>query len=182
MSLPGGPTRHAALAGALFCLALLATPPAAAQITFGSPGDPPRVALGGGAYDVIVNTKKPNSETIGLAMAEYRFGDVWWIVSPFVGAFGTGQGAYYTYFGIGFDINFPYHLILTPSSSFGYFGPGHGINLGSQWEFRSGVELAYRFADERRLGVGFYHMSNAGIGKTDPGQEMLTALFTVPFR
>ena len=63
-----------------------------------------------------------------------------------------------------------------------YVDRGNGFDLGSQWEFKSGVELAYRFADDRRLGVGFYHMSNAGIGRIDPGQAMLTGVFTVPFR
>lgn len=156
--------------------------PALAQITFGSPGDPPRIVLGGGAFNVLVDTKKAHSATTGTALAEFRFGDAWWIVAPFVGVFGTGQGAFYGYFGIGFDIHLPADLIFTPSVAFGYFDPGQGINLGSIWEFRDGAELVHRFADERRLGIGFYHMSNAGIGKQNPGQEMLTAVFTAPFR
>jgi len=175
------PARPPAAGLALLFLGFIAAQPAAAQITFGSPNDPPRVALGGGAFDVIVNRKKPNSSTTGMVLSEFRFGDVWWIVAPFVGVQGTGQGAFYGYFGIGFDIHLPYNLVVTPSAAAGYFSAGHGINLGSIWEFRSGAELAYRFADRRRFGVGFYHMSNAGIGKQDPGQEMVTAVFTVPF-
>jgi hypothetical protein len=162
---------------ALLFLGFVAAPPAAAQITFGSPNDPPRLALGGGAFNVIV---KHNNATF-MESAEYRFGDLWWIVAPFVGVQGTAQGAFYGYFGIGFDIHLPYNLVVTPSAAAGYFLAGDGINLGSIWEFRSGAEFAYRFADQRRFGIGFYHMSNAGIGKTNPGQEMLTAVFTVPF-
>ena len=165
----------------LLFLELGATPPAAAQITFGSPGDPPRLALGGGAFNVIVDTKKANSSTAAMVLSEYRFGDVWWIVSPLLGVQGDTQGAFYGYFGIGFDIHLPYNLIVTPSAAAGYFMFGRGINLGSIWEFRTGAEFAYRFADQRRFGIGFYHMSNAGIGKQNPGQEMLTAAFTVPF-
>ena len=131
---------------------------------------------------MLPDAKKPGHGVTGLALSEYRFGDVWWVLSPFVGVFGTAKGAFYGYFGIGFDVNFPYNLVLTPSAAAGYFEGGQGINLGSWWEFRTGAELDYRFADQRRLGVGFYHMSNAGIGKENPGIELATMVFTVPFR
>jgi lipid A 3-O-deacylase len=166
----------------LLFLGFVAAPPAAAQlISFGSPNDPPRLALGLGAFDVIVDEKKPNSATTLLESAEYRFGDRLWIIDPFVGVQGTGQGAFYGYFGFSFDIHLLEHLIFTPSEAFGYFTPGNGINLGSIWEFRDGAELTYRFDDQRRIGIGFYHMSNAGIGVKNPGQEMVTTVFTVPF-
>jgi hypothetical protein len=165
----------------LLFLGVIAPYPAAAQITFGSPDDPPRIAVGGGAFNVIVDTKKQNSATTFMASSEYRFGDLWWILAPFVGVQGTNQGAFYGYFGFGFDIHLPYNLVVTPSGAFGYFEPGHGLDLGSIWEFRSGAELAYRTDDHRRFGIGFYHLSNAGIGKKNPGQEMVTAVFTVPF-
>ena len=168
--------------GMLLILGVIAARSAGAQVTFGSPGDPPRVALGGGAFDVLPDSKKPHAITVGLVESEYRFGDVWWILSPFVGVMGTGQGAFYGYFGFGFDINFPHSLVLTPTAAAGYFFSGQGLNLGSWWEFRTGAELDYRFADQRRIGVGFYHMSNAGIGKENPGQEMANLVFTVPFQ
>lgn len=164
----------------LLALGIVAARPAAAQISFGSPTDPPRIVLGGGAFDVLPDAKKPGHGTTGLALSEYRFGDVLWVFSPFIGVLGTGRGAFYGYFGFGFDINFPDNLVLTPSAAAGYFEGGHGINLGSWWEFRTGAELDYRFADNRRFGVGFYHMSNAGIGKENPGVELATAVFTVP--
>jgi lipid A 3-O-deacylase len=182
LGLGRGLTKVSATGLLLLFLGVAGAHPAAAQIIFGSPNDPPRIVLGGGAFNVLVDTKKAHSATTGMALGEYRFGDAWWIVAPFIGVFGTGQGAFYGYFGIGFDINFPYNLVFTPSVAFGYFHAGQGIDLGSIWEFRDGAELAYRFADGRRLGIGFYHMSNAGIGKQNPGQEMLTAVFTAPFR
>jgi lipid A 3-O-deacylase len=173
-----GHLRGATAGLVLLFLGFVAAPPAAAQlISLGSPNDSPRLALGSGAFNAIV---KHNSATF-MDSAEYRFGDLLWIIDPLVGVQGTTQGAFYGYFGISFDIHLPGHLIFTPSGAFGYFLEGTGINLGSIWEFRSGAELVYRFDDQRRIGIGFYHMSNAGIGKTNPGQEMLTAVFTVPF-
>jgi lipid A 3-O-deacylase len=153
---------------------------AAAQVTFGSPGDPPRVVIGGGAFDVIPE-HHPGSGTTGLVMGEFRFGDTLWILSPFFGAMGTGKGAVYTYVGFGFDVHVPYSLILTPTFAGGYSNSGHGIDLGYWWEFRSGAELAYRFANDRRLGVGFYHISNAGLGTHDPGVELVNVVLTAPF-
>src|SRR5215469_3084280 len=71
----------------LLCLGFVAAPPSVAQISLGSPNDPPRLALGSGAFNVIV---KHNSATF-MESAEYRFGDLWWIVDPLVGVQGTTQ-------------------------------------------------------------------------------------------
>jgi lipid A 3-O-deacylase len=154
---------------------------AAAQVSFGSPGDPARVVIGGGAYDVIPNYRHYGSGYVGMALSEFRFGDQWWILAPFVGAFGTGNGDAYAYVGFGFDIHFPYNVILTPSFAGGYYEHGHGVDLGYWWEFRSGAELDYRFADQRRLGIGFYHISNAGLGTHNPGVELVNVVLMTPF-
>jgi lipid A 3-O-deacylase len=167
-------------AGILFVLGCAGAQPAAAQITLGSPADPPRIAIGGGLFDVNPNSKKPGSEKTGLAFGEYRFGDVLWIVSPFVGAFGTGQGAFYGYGGFGFDINFFDRFVVTPSAAVGYFTHGTGIDLGAHTEFRTGAEFDYRFDNLSRLGFGFYHISNAGIGNKNPGVQLLTVVLTMP--
>jgi len=165
----------------LLALAIVGIRPAAAQITFGSPGDPPRIVLGGGAFDVLPDDKKPGHGTTGLALSEYRFGDTLWILSPFIGVMGTGKGAVYTYVGFGLDVHLPYNFVFTPSFAGGYFHSGNGIDLGYWWEFRSGAEFDYRFADDKRLGVGFYHISNAGLGRENPGTELVTVVLMAPF-
>jgi hypothetical protein len=152
------------------------------QVTLGSPADPPRVALGGGAFDVLPDNKKPGAGTTGLVLGEYRFGDVLWIVAPFIGAMGTGKGAFYGYGGFGFDITFAGKWVITPTAAVGYFEHGSGIDLGAHTEFRTGAEFDYRFDNLTRLGVGFYHISNAGIGKQNPGVELATVVLTVPLR
>ncbi|MBO0738498.1 MAG: acyloxyacyl hydrolase [Alphaproteobacteria bacterium] len=172
----------------LLVFGIPAPPPASAQValgsqvTLGSPSDPPRVALGGGAFDVLPDQKKPGAGPAGLALSEYRFGDVLWIVAPFIGVMGTGKGAFYGYGGFGFDINFADSWVVTPSAAVGYFAHGSGIDLGAHTEFRTGAELDYRFDNLVRLGLGFYHMSNAGIGKKNPGAELATLVLTVPLR
>src|SRR5713226_6795245 len=151
-------TAFAAMMVALIAL----PPPAAAQVTFGSPGDPPRLALGAGAFDITPSTSHKDSRTAGEFRGEYRFGDVAWILAPFVGASVTTDGAAYGYFGFGFDVNYgPW--VLTPNAAAGVFERGSGTRLGSWWEFRTGGEFAYRFADQSRIGVAVTHTSNAGL-------------------
>ncbi len=161
-------------------LALMLARPATAQVTFGSPGDPPRVALGAGAFDITPSSSHPDSHTAALLGAEYRFGDVLWIISPFVGVSGTSDGAFYGYGGFGFDINFTPNLVLTPNAAAGYFARGSGTNLGSWWEFRTGAELDWRFADYSRIGVAFHHTSNAGLTKTNPGEQSVMLVYSIP--
>jgi lipid A 3-O-deacylase len=168
--------------GILVALGVAMSHPAVAQITLGSPADPPRIAIGGGAFDVLPDSVRPGSGATGLALGEYRFGDVLWALAPFVGAFGTGKGAFYGYGGFGFDINFFERFVATPTAAVGYFTHGTGIDLGAHTEFREGAEFAYRFENLSRLGVGMYHMSNAGIGKHNPGVELVTLVLTMPFR
>lgn len=163
----------AALAGA-------AARPAAAQVTFGSPADPPGIAIGAGAFDITPNTNHRSSRTSAQLQGEYRFGDVLWIVAPFVGLMGTSAGGFFGYAGFGFDVNFGNSWVVTPNFAGGYYYRGGGTNLGSWWEFRSGAEFAHRFADHSRLGIAFYHISNAGLTRTNPGEQSLLLVYTVP--
>ncbi|WLD59455.1 acyloxyacyl hydrolase [Salinispirillum sp. LH 10-3-1] len=66
------------------------------------------------------------------------------------------------------------------------FAPGlylHGGNadtdLGFWLQFRSGVNLAYEFADQTRIGVGYHHLSNASLAEENPGTETLTITYSV---
>jgi lipid A 3-O-deacylase len=174
---------RAALAAMIATAAVVLTsalaPPAAAQISFGSPGGPPRVALGAGAFDVTPSNHK-GAETAAEFRGEYHFGDALWIISPFLGVSATSDGAFYGYGGFGFDINFTPNLVLTPNGAVGYFTHGSGTNLGSVVEFRTGAELAWRFVDQSRIGIAVNHTSNAGIGKSNPGEQSIVLMYSIP--
>jgi hypothetical protein len=152
------------------------------QITLGSPADGPGIATGAGVFDITPDRKKAFAARNAQLQGEYRFGDVLWIISPFVGLMGTSAGAFYGYAGFGFDVNFGSNWVLTPTFAGGYWYRGGGLNLGSWWEFRSGAEFDYRFQNRSRLGIAFYHMSNAGLTKENPGEEALLLVYTVPLR
>ncbi len=160
-------------------LALFAAP-AAAQLSLGSPGDPARLALGVGAFDVTPSTSHKDAATAAEFRGEYRFQDMLGPLAPFVGASVTSDGAAYGFFGFGFDINFNPEWVLTPNAAAGAFERGSGTNLGSWWEFRTGAELAYRFADQSRLGVAVHHTSNAGLTKRNPGEQSILVMYSIP--
>jgi lipid A 3-O-deacylase len=154
--------------------------PAMAQLSFGAPGEPPRLAVGAGVYDITPSNRR-NSGVQGDFLGEYHFGDVLWILSPFVGAQVTTKGGTYAYFGFGFDVNYgPW--VLTPNGAAGFYQRGGGTPLGSWWEYKTGVELDYKFADLTRLGLAVHHMSNAGITKTNPGEQEIEVVYSIPLR
>lgn len=169
---------YLAAAAALLAAAAIARP-AAAQLTLGSPGEPPRLELGAGAFDITPN-HRPDSGTQGVFRGEYHFGDMLWIVSPMVGLDVTTKGGTYLYGGFGFDINLWQNWVLTPNGAVGWYQRGSGTVLGSWFEFRTGAEIDYKFADQTRLGLAFHHTSNAGLTKINPGEQSLLLVYQIP--
>ena len=170
----------AAIGLALLLLCGVLTAPASAQLTIGSAGEPPRLALGVGAFDVTPSKSHKDAATAAEFRGEYRFPDMLGPLAPFIGASVTSDGAAYGYFGFGLDINFNPEWVLTPNAAAGVFEHGSGTNLGSWWEFRTGAELAYRFADHSRLGVAVHHTSNAGLTKRNPGEQSVLLVYSIP--
>lgn len=99
---------------------------------------------------------------------------------PLVGILKTLKGTTYVYGGINFDLLFLEHIHFAPGFAAGYFSKGNGRDLGYPLEFRSGIELGWQFSDKSRLGVHFYHLSNASIGRRNPGEESLVLFYDLP--
>lgn len=68
---------------------------------------------------------------------------------------------------------------LTPKFGFGYF-KDHKFELGSELEFRSGIELSREFQRGYRIGVSLAHISNASIGDVNPGTEAICVSVSLP--
>jgi hypothetical protein len=99
---------------------------------------------------------------------------------PLVGVMGNARGSGYLYLGIDFDLLFFDHFLFSPGFAAGYYWRGSGKDLGYPIEFRSGIELGWQFSDYRRLGLHFYHLSNASLGKRNPGEESLVLFYDIP--
>jgi lipid A 3-O-deacylase len=137
--------------------------------------DPSYLSFGAGVYDML------HDNTAGEFTGEYRFGQKLWIFKPFVGVMVSTKSAFYGYGGFLVDIYLGNRWVFMPNAAVGYYEDGNGKVLGAHTEFRTGAELAYRFDDRSRLGLTFHHISNAGIGQRNPGEEEMTVVFSLPF-
>ena len=138
--------------------------------------DPDFLTFGAGWFDW--NRQKDQAAEINL---EYRSDRKFWIFKPLAGAMVTSTGSFYVYAGVGVDVFFGRRFVVTPSFAPGYYEEGGSLDLGHEIEFRSQAEFAYRFDDRSRLGFAISHISNDSIGDTNPGTEIFTLYYSVPF-
>lgn len=132
------------------------------------------LTISGGSWETLRDQyRKPEFDV------DYRSGMQFWLLRPHVGVLAAGDGDYYAYAGFLTDIRIGGPLVITLNTAIGGYG-GHGYNLGSHFEFRNGAEISYRFQNAWRVGVGFYHISNAGITRENGGSESALANVTLP--
>ncbi len=154
---------------AVAALTVMATGPAAA-----AEDDPHFLTLAAGYYDI--NDDMDAAEF----RSEFRSADKLWIFKPFGGLMGTSDAAFYGYAGFLIDLYFGRRIVLTPSLAAGLYEDGDGKDLGHIVEFRSSLELAYRFDNRARLGLSFYHLSNASLDDNNPGTEVFSLNYSIP--
>ena len=143
-------------------------PPASAD-------DPSFISVGVGWYDI-----NDNEGAVDLRV-EYRSkAKILSIVKPWIGVEVTSDIAAYGVVGILADIFFGRRVVLTPSVGVGVYADGDGKDLGSAIEFRSQIELGYRFDNRSRLALAFSHISNAHLTDQNPGSEIATIYYHIP--
>ena len=94
-------------------------------------------------------------------------------LAPAAGVAGSEDGNAWIYGGLRLDVAAGSRWVVTPQFSVALYEDGDGRDLGGVIEFRSGLEVAYRFEKGQRLGVLFYHLSNAGLYDSNPGSNSL---------
>jgi lipid A 3-O-deacylase len=95
--------------------------------------------------------------------------------------FGTGRDAtFYAAAGVLLDLRLGDRWVLTPSFGGGYYHAEEGLDLGFDMQFRSAIELAWRFRNGQRLGVHFAHLSNGSLSDVNPGTETLAFTWSIP--
>ncbi len=105
---------------------------------------------------------------------------MYWIFKPFAGAMFTSDASLYGYAGFLTDYYFGRRIVVSPSIAFGLYEEGDGKDLGSIVEFRSGLEVGWRFDNRSRLSVMLYHLSNASISENNPGTEIVSIGYSFP--
>ena len=56
-----------------------------------------------------------------------------------------------------------------------------GKKLGNDLQFRTTIEFSYELNNENRIGLSFGHISNANLGDKNPGVEILSLTYQVPY-
>lgn len=105
---------------------------------------------------------------------------------PLLGLLRTREQSHYLYTGVSRTSFFTHSETgLAFTFSFGpglyFYGDGEDTDLGHIFELRSSGGLIWQFADATRIGVHYSHLSNASIALQNPGAEMLTVTYQLPF-
>ncbi|MCG8457400.1 MAG: acyloxyacyl hydrolase [Holophagales bacterium] len=159
-------------------LALAFVAPATAQDPATAEADPASGwAFSLGSFDII---DKDKAFEAGL---EYRWQPVrFWrlALKPVVGVSGTDEGSFWGYGGFRWDIpSGGSRFVTTLGFAVAAYEQGDGKNLGGTVEFRSSIDLAYRLKNGSRIGLSFYHLSNARIYRVNPGSESLVLTWSL---
>ena len=151
----------------LGALMVMAPPSASAD-------DPIFLSVGVGYYDIF------DDNNAAELHVDYRSNLKFLFFKPFAGAMVTGDGAFFPSAGLYSDFYFGRRIVISPSAAAGYYFKGDGKDLGHAFEILSGLEVAYRFDNRARLGLLFYHISNAGLEDDHPGTEVLSLVYSIP--
>ncbi|MEH6579794.1 MAG: acyloxyacyl hydrolase [Amphritea sp.] len=149
--------------------ALVLTSICLSPVTFAEQAD--SIAITAGVFDISDNNDDEATE-LGI---EYRFAPLesTYNLIPTVGFTANSDEAYWLYGGVRYDISLSEKWVLTPHWAVSLYEEGDSTDLGSVVEFRSGLELAYKLNADSHLGLGVYHLSNAGIDDINPGSDSI---------
>jgi len=157
----------------LAALLTLATPMWAAPVDSQRPPD--RLVFGAGIFGVLEN----ETGTLDLRF-EYRWGWSFWVLRPWAGIEVTADGALFGIVGVLADFDMGPRWVFTPGVGVGPFDAGSGKDLGNPVQIRTQLEFARRVAGDNRFAFALSHISNAGLGDTNPGTEIFSIYYSIP--
>lgn len=135
----------------------------------------PLLSLGGGYWDA------GHSHADGLIQVEYKAGKCFWnFIRPQASLIFPEFRAVFLGVGFAIEIHITDHLIFSPNFEPGLYYRGKGKNLGCPIEFRSAAEFSYEFKNKMRIGMQYYHLSNASISNRNPGANAATVFLAFP--
>ncbi len=114
--------------------------------------------------------------------------DNFFFLKPFLGFELTNDSATYFLTGVYFEDNLgelfegnKSKFFFTPSFGAGLYNDGSGKKLGNDLQFRTSLEVSYELKNKNRIGISFSHISNANLGNKNPGVEILSFSYHVPY-
>lgn len=137
---------------------------------------PGLISWGGGYLDA------GRQHSGGIVQIEYKWDRLYYtILRPQTTISFPNVNAVYAGLNIAAEIYFSEYLVFSPNFGSGLYYTKHGRDLGYWLEFRSALELAYEWKSGIRLGFQFWHISNASIGKRNPGENAALIFLAYPF-
>ena len=152
--------------------------------------------FGLGIYDIKFDGSEKNQSTdfryeyrsdeslINIGPEEDNF----FFLKPFFGFEYTNDNASYFLTGIYFEDNLGElfegknnKFFFTPSFGTGIYNDGSGKKLGNDLQFRTSFEVSYELQNKNRIGISFSHISNANLGDKNPGVEILSFSYHIPY-
>lgn len=119
-----------------------------------------------------------NAHQYGIEYRSRSFSQ--WKIIPAFGYARAENSADFLYIDLRRDFWLTDRWIAIPSFGLGAFDDSEEIQLGGKLEFRVGIEIAYRFHRQYRVGVAIFHFSNAGLSDSNPGTEALVLSLSIP--
>ena len=114
--------------------------------------------------------------------------DNFFFLKPFFGFEYTSDSASYILTGIYIEDNLgelfegnESKLFFTPSFGAGIYNDGSGKKLGNDLQFRTSLEVSYQLENKNRIGISFSHISNANLGDKNPGVEIISFSYHIPY-
>ena len=114
--------------------------------------------------------------------------DNFFFLKPFFGVEYTSDSASYFLTGFYVEDNLgdlvegrKSKLFFTPSFGAGFYNDGSGKKLGNDIQFRTSFEISYELKNNNRIGISLSHISNANLGDKNPGVEILSLSYHIPY-
>ena len=114
--------------------------------------------------------------------------DNFFFLKPFFGFELTNDSASYFLTGIYLEDNLgelfegeESKFFFTPSFGAGIYDDGSGKKLGNDLQFRTSLEFSYELKNKNRIGISFSHISNANLADKNPGVEILSFSYHLPY-
>ena len=138
-------------------------------------GEPMLIQYAAGAYDFRDDDEEFEARIEWRSGYRMQFG-----LGSLMGAMTDASGDVFVYAGAFWPIPLGDRFEVIPSFAPGLYGRGSGKNLGHVIEFRSQIEIAYRYDTGARLGLAVSHISNAGLDERNPGANSLVFTISIP--
>ena len=112
--------------------------------------------------------------------AEFHGSEFSWLFKPLTGFMANTDGAVHVFSGVLVDIPLFSFLYISPIFAPGIYYHSNSKDLDFLLEFRSQIEVALKLDNDIKVGLSFNHISNASLGKTNPGVESLALTYSFP--